>query len=106
MAERVGLREVNAAKRPYINVAAPGIKPLPKSPPYRIQINMENTGANAAQDNRSAAHLFQYIESRRVDAAFDQTQEVHADSHQFGELLLCQSALFADRFNPVSKLFT
>ena len=38
----------NQAKRPYITVAAPGFKPLPKSPPFRLQINMENIGVNPA----------------------------------------------------------
>lgn len=52
------LREANAAKRPYINIAAPGIKPLPKSPPYRIQINMENTGTNTAVDLRARLLMF------------------------------------------------
>lgn len=52
------LREANAAKRPYINVAAPGIKPLPKSPPYRIQINMENAGVNAAQNLEARLLMF------------------------------------------------
>jgi len=45
-------------KRPYINISAPGIKPLPKSPPYRIQINMENTGTNAAQDLQARLLMF------------------------------------------------
>ena len=36
------------AKRPYFTIEAPGIKPLPSSPPYRIQITMQNVGAHPA----------------------------------------------------------
>jgi hypothetical protein len=39
-----------AAKRPYISVKEPGIKPLPTSPPYRIQITMINAGMHPADE--------------------------------------------------------
>jgi len=38
------------SKRPYFIIEKPGIKPLSKSPPFRIQINMENKGVHAAKD--------------------------------------------------------
>ncbi|CBE69247.1 MAG: hypothetical protein F9K13_06340 [Candidatus Methylomirabilis oxygeniifera] len=41
-------REDREAKRPYFTIEAPGIKPLPKSPPYRIQITMRNVGVHPA----------------------------------------------------------
>lgn len=31
-------KELRESQRPYFTLAEPGIKPLPQSPPYRIQI--------------------------------------------------------------------
>jgi hypothetical protein len=41
-------RKDREAKRPYFTIEAPGIKPLPSSPPYRIQITLQNVGAHPA----------------------------------------------------------
>lgn len=38
------------SKRPKFELAAPGIKPLPQSPPFRLQITMQNRGAHDARD--------------------------------------------------------
>ena len=43
-------REERESRRPYFTLAAPGIKPLPQSPPFRIQITMENIGVDPAYD--------------------------------------------------------
>jgi hypothetical protein len=43
-------REERESRRPYFTLAAPGIKPLPQSPPYRIQITMENIGVHSANE--------------------------------------------------------
>jgi hypothetical protein len=41
-------RAEREAKRPYFTIEAPGIKALPSSPPYRIQITMRNVGVHPA----------------------------------------------------------
>lgn len=43
-------REDRESKRPYFTLSAPGIKPLPQSPPFRIQITMDNIGVHPASD--------------------------------------------------------
>ena len=43
-------KEQIGSKRPYFTITEPGIKPLPQSPPYRIQITMENIGVHPAYD--------------------------------------------------------
>lgn len=43
-------REAIKSNRPYFTLKAPGIKQLPNSPPYRMQITMENIGVRVAQD--------------------------------------------------------
>ena len=43
-------KEQIESNRPYFTIAKPGIKPLPQSPPYRIQITMENIGVRPAYD--------------------------------------------------------
>jgi hypothetical protein len=46
---RVSWENERESKRPYFIIEKPGIKPLEKSPPFRIQINMENKGTHAAK---------------------------------------------------------
>lgn len=43
-------KELRESQRPYITIVAPGIKPLSQSPPYRIQITMENIGVHPVED--------------------------------------------------------
>ncbi|SEH08109.1 hypothetical protein [Candidatus Venteria ishoeyi] len=45
---RVSWEQERESKRPYIIIEKPGIKPLPDSPPFRMQITMENRGTHAA----------------------------------------------------------
>ncbi|MBO8129934.1 MAG: hypothetical protein H0Z29_00265 [Candidatus Marinimicrobia bacterium] len=47
---RIAWKEQIGSNRPYFTIAEPGIKPLPQSPPYRIQITMENIGGRPAYD--------------------------------------------------------
>jgi len=47
---RTSWKEQTEANRPYFTITNPGIKPLPQSPPYRIQITMENIGVRPAYD--------------------------------------------------------
>ena len=47
---RIAWKEQIESNRPYFTIAKPGIKPLPQSPPYRIQITMENIGVRPAYD--------------------------------------------------------
>lgn len=47
---RTAWKEQIGANRPYFTIANPGIKLLPQSPPYRIQITMENIGVRPAYD--------------------------------------------------------
>lgn len=42
------LQEANQSKRPYFIIEKPGIKALPNSPPFRIQITLYNTGIHPA----------------------------------------------------------
>lgn len=43
-------KEERESKRPYFTLSAPGIKPLPQSPPFRIQLTMNNIGVHPAYD--------------------------------------------------------
>jgi hypothetical protein len=47
---RATRREQIESNRSYFTIVNPGIKPLPQSPPYRIQITMENVGVRPAYD--------------------------------------------------------
>jgi len=47
---RITWREQIESNRPYFTIMKPGIKPLPQSPPFRIQITMENIGVRPAYD--------------------------------------------------------
>jgi len=38
------------SKRPYFTIKAPGIRPLPQSPPYRIILPIENVGTHPASN--------------------------------------------------------
>jgi len=42
------LQQENQYKRPYFIIEKPGIKSLPNSPPYRMQITLYNTGIHPA----------------------------------------------------------
>lgn len=57
VAALLAVRQVSVARaqerltqRPYFSISDPGIKPLPNSPPYRVQITLENVGMHPAQD--------------------------------------------------------
>ncbi|NIR30092.1 MAG: hypothetical protein GWN84_12415 [Gammaproteobacteria bacterium] len=57
LAALMAVRQVSVARaqerltqRPYFAVSAPGIKALPNSPPYRVQLTLENIGMHPAQD--------------------------------------------------------
>ena len=47
---RVASHEQILANRPDFTLLQPGIKPLPNSPPFRIQITMENMGGRPAAE--------------------------------------------------------
>ena len=47
---RTTWKEQIESNRPYFTIMKPGIKSLPQSPPYRIQITMENIGVRPACD--------------------------------------------------------
>jgi len=47
---RSSWKEQIESNRPYFTITEPGIKSLPQSPPYRIQITMENIGIRPAYD--------------------------------------------------------
>lgn len=47
---RSAWRETTYSNRPYFTIKEPGIKPLPESPPYRIQITLINTGVRVATE--------------------------------------------------------
>lgn len=45
---RLSSREARDAQRPYFLLEAPGIKPLPQSPPFRVMLPLRNSGARPA----------------------------------------------------------
>ncbi|WP_263785300.1 hypothetical protein [Salinibacter grassmerensis] len=47
---RKSAEEERKNKRVFFTISEPGIKPLPDSPPFRVQITLENTGVYSATD--------------------------------------------------------
>ena len=45
---RMSARDAREAQRPYFLLEAPGIKPLPNAPPFRVMITLKNSGARPA----------------------------------------------------------
>ncbi len=73
VAALLAVRQVSAARtqehlaqRPYFSLSAPGIKALPSSPPYRVQVTLENIGVHPARDV-AGRMLFVDKESMQTD---------------------------------------
>lgn len=60
-------KEELEVKRPYFTISKPGIKQLPNSPPYRIQITMENVGVHIAQNNKINIYFIDSALAREPD---------------------------------------
>lgn len=58
-------------KRPYFTIFEPGIKKLPQSPPYRIQITLKNSGTHPAQNLTGRIIIFDTDLSKQPEFTFD-----------------------------------
>lgn len=55
---RTSWQKERESRRPYIAIEEPGIKPLPQSPPFRMQITMRNIGKHPASQFEGAISIF------------------------------------------------
>lgn len=68
---RTSLKDDRESNRPYFTIAAPGIKQLPQSPPFRIMIGMENIGRHPAQELVGKILMLEKSLSRQPTFTFD-----------------------------------
>ena len=69
--ERQSAQEAREAKRAFFTIFEPGIKPLPNSPPFRIQINLKNIGLNPASDLVADIFLVEHTLAQRPQFSFN-----------------------------------
>ena len=76
------LQKENQYKRPYFIIEKPGIKALPESPPYRMQITLYNTGVHPATDLVGSIKILDYTldQKPQFDFKFSVANEIPHDS--------------------------
>jgi hypothetical protein len=68
---RKSAEEERKNKRAFFTISEPGIKPLPDSPPFRVQITLENTGVYSATDVKGKLLFVEADLSDDPDYSFD-----------------------------------
>lgn len=68
---RKSAEEERKNKRAFFTISEPGIKPLPDSPPFRVQITLENTGVYSATDVKGKLLFVESDLSSDPDYSFD-----------------------------------
>lgn len=69
------------SRRAYFTISKPGIKQIPNSPPFRIQITLENVGSNPAEDLTGKILFIDHSLKKTPDSQVDLSVANEIPSH-------------------------